>query len=366
MRKRMDVIRILILVFAVLIVAFLIGGGFYLFSASRKLRELKITPNFADTELNVGTEYTFNIEATPSKASVKKVEFICDDPTATFEAGDDGQAVLRTGSEGSVTVHLEYKGDISSNTLSFSVVDIAAREAAAAAEEQQRLEEEAAAAEAAAAEEAAAEVKEYVKLTGDNVNVRPGPSKDGDPLGKAKQGEIFEKVEEVEDWTHVIYNGQDGYLKTEFLTPATAEEANGGAADGEANVEEQPAEEQQTAEAKPEEKKEEKKEEAPAPVADADADAKKKAEEEAAAAQKALEDQLAKQAAEAAAAAAAAPAPAAGVVAYITCSDGVRVGLTQDMVNKIHAQWDFGGDAMELASHHSVGDLEAVIGPTIH
>lgn len=361
MRKRMDVIRILILVFAVLIVAFLIGGGFYLFSASRKLRELKITPNFADTELNVGTEYTFNIEATPSKASVKKVEFICDDPTATFEAGDDGQAVLRTGSEGTVTLHLEYKGDISSNTLSFSVVDIAAREAAAAAEEQKRLEEEAAAAEAAAAEEAAAEVKEYVKLTGDNVNVRPGPSKDGDPLGKAKQGEVFEKVEEVEDWTHVIYNGQDGYLKTEFLTPATAEEANGGATEeGEAIVEEQPAEEQQTAEAKPEEKKEEKKEEA-APVADADADAKKKAEEEAAAAQKALEDQLAQQAA-----AAAAATPAAGVVAYITCSDGVRVGLTQDMVNKIHAQWDFGGDAMELASHHSVGDLEAVIGPTIH
>ena len=246
MRKQNSIIRILIFVFAALIALLVIGGGIYLFAASRSLKAISLQPDFAETSLEVGTQYTFSISATPSKASVKKATCVVDDPTSSFELNDDGKAVLTTGmNEGNVTVYVECKG-IKSQVLTYSIVDSVARaqaEAAAQAEAQKQAEEEAA---AQAEAEAAAVAKKYVKATGDNVNVRSTNSTDGDVLGKAKKGEMFEKVEDVDDWTHIMYNGQDGYMKTEFLTEISEEEYNQG-----------PTEE--TAETKTEEKKEEKK-----------------------------------------------------------------------------------------------------------
>ncbi|MBR1451112.1 MAG: SH3 domain-containing protein [Lachnospiraceae bacterium] len=246
MRKQNSIIRILIFVFAALIALLVIGGGIYLFAASRSLKAIALQPDFAETSLEVGTQYTFSISATPSKASVKKATCVVDDPTSSFELNDDGKAVLTTGmNEGNVTVYVECKG-IKSQVLTYSIVDSVARaqaEAAAQAEAQKQAEEEAA---AQAEAEAAAVAKKYVKATGDNVNVRSTNSTDGDVLGKAKKGEMFEKVEDVDDWTHIMYNGQDGYMKTEFLTEISEEEYNQG-----------PTEE--TAETKTEEKKEEKK-----------------------------------------------------------------------------------------------------------
>ena len=246
MRKQNSIIRILIFVFAALIALLVIGGGIYLFAASRSLKAISLQPDFAETSLEVGTQYTFSISATPSKASVKKATCVVDDPTSSFELNDDGKAVLTTGmNEGNVTVYVECKG-IKSQVLTYSIVDSVARaqaEAAAQAEAQKQAEEEAA---AQAEAEAAAVAKKYVKATGDNVNVRSTNSIDGDVLGKAKKGEMFEKVEDVDDWTHIMYNGQDGYMKTEFLTEISEEEYNQG-----------PTEE--TAETKTEEKKEEKK-----------------------------------------------------------------------------------------------------------
>ena len=246
MRKQNSIIRILIFVFAALIALLVIGGGIYLFAASRSLKAIALQPDFAETSLEVGTQYTFSINATPSKASVKKATCVVDDPTSSFELNDNGKAVLTTGmNEGNVTVYVECKG-IKSQVLTYSIVDSVARaqaEAAAQAEAQKKAEEEAA---AQAEAEAAAVVKKYVKATGDNVNVRSTNSTDGDVLGKVKKGEMFEKVEDVEDWTHIMYNGQDGYMKTEFLTEISEEEYNQG-----------PTEE--TSETKTEEKKEEKK-----------------------------------------------------------------------------------------------------------
>jgi hypothetical protein len=245
-RKQNSIIRILIFVFAALIALLVIGGGIYLFAASRSLKAIALQPDFAETSLEVGTQYTFSISATPSKASVKKATCVVDDPTSSFELNDDGKAVLTTGmNEGNVTVYVECKG-IKSQVLTYSIVDSVARaqaEAAAQAEAQKQAEEEAV---AQAEAEAAAVAKKYVKATGDNVNVRSTNSTDGDVLGKAKKGEMFEKVEDVDDWTHIMYNGQDGYMKTEFLTEISEEEYNQG-----------PTEE--TTETKTEEKKEEKK-----------------------------------------------------------------------------------------------------------
>ena len=217
MRKQNSIIRILIIVFAALIAILVIGGGIYLFSASKKLKNISLQPDFSETSLEVGTQYTFTIVTTPSKASIKKATCTVDDPTSSFEISD-------------------------------SIVDSVARaqaEAAAQAEAQQKAEEEAA---AAAEAEAAATLKKYVKSTGDDVNIRSTNSTDGDVLGKAKKGDMFEKVEDVDDWTHIMYKGQDGYMKTEFLTEISEEEYNEGPT-------EEPAEE------KKDEKKDEKKEE---------------------------------------------------------------------------------------------------------
>lgn len=248
MRKQNSIIRILIIVFAALIALLVIGGGIYLFSASKKLKSISLQPDFAETSLEVGTQYTFTIVTTPGKASIKKATCTVDDPTSSFEINDNGKAVLTTGmNEGNVTVYIECKG-IKSQILTYSIVDSVARaqaEAAAQAEAQQKAEEEAA---AAAEAEAAATLKKYVKSTGDDVNIRSTNSTDGDVLGKAKKGDMFEKVEDVDDWTHILYKGQDGYMKTEFLTEISEEEYNEGPT-------EEPAEE------KKDEKKDEKKEE---------------------------------------------------------------------------------------------------------
>ncbi len=309
MRRQNSIIRILILVFAVLIALVVIGGGIYLFSASKKLKAIALQPDFTETSLEVGTQYTFSIKATPSKASIKKAKCVVDDPTSSFEINGD-KAVLTTGmNEGTVTVYVECK-DQKSEVLTFSVVDSVARaqaEAAAQAEAQKAAEEEAKLAEEAAAE--AAELKKYVKSTGDDVNVRSTNSTDGDVLGKAKKGDMFEKVEDVEDWTHIIYKGQDGYMKTEFLTEISEEEYQEG-----------PTEEDKT-EAKEEEKKEENN-----TAEESQTQTKEEAEAKAAAdAAKAAED--AKKAEEEMQAAAAALAAAAASTPYTL--SGVPVTATQ-------------------------------------
>lgn len=352
MRKQNSIIRILIFVFAALIALLVIGGGIYLFAASRSLKAIALQPDFAETSLEVGTQYTFSISATPSKASVKKATCVVDDPTSSFELNDDGKAVLTTGmNEGNVTVYVECKG-IKSQVLTYSIVDSVARaqaEAAAQAEAQKQAEEEAA---AQAEAEAAAVAKKYVKATGDNVNVRSTNSTDGDVLGKAKKGEMFEKVEDVDDWTHIMYNGQDGYMKTEFLTEISEEEYNQG-----------PTEE--TAETKTEEKKEEKKtEEANNNENTENTEGQTQTKEEAEAkakadAEKQAAEELQKQQ-EALAAAAAAQA----ATTYNLCG----VNLTASQYHKILDMWKYatpnGTDEEAKAfheAHHSAADIQKII-----
>ena len=338
--KKNDIIRILILVFAVLIAALVIGGGIYLFTASKKVKALQITPDFTETELNINGQYSFTVSATPAKASIKKVDCIVDDPTATFEMEKDGKATLITGgSEGTVTVYIEYK-DIKSNVLTFQVVDQAAKaaaEAAAAAEAQ------------AAAEAEAASAKKYVQMTGDNVNVRAQNNTDCDILGKAKKGEMFEKVEDVDEWSHIMFNGQDGYIKSEFLTEITEEQflAGGTAA---------PAEEEKKEEKKEEEKKEEEKKEEQQPTQEVTPEASTDDAAKAAAEAQAQQELLAQAMAAAATAAPAATGslPASGPWTY----QGVT--FTANQVAHFHALWDYTGDAAEMVTHHSAGELQTV------
>lgn len=390
MRKKQDLIRLLCVVFAVLIVVVALGGGFYLYKLKNSIKELNLSADFSETELNVGTDYTFSVKATPEGASLKKLEYNVDDSSATFRESDDGKVVLHTGNEGTVSVYVQYK-DISSNVLTFAVVD---QEAKAMAEAQAQAEAEAAAqaAEAEALAQAEAEAAaaqaavQYVECTGDNVNVRPSNSTDGEPLGKAKMGEKFEKVEEIDDWTHIIYNGQDGYMKTEFLKEATdggdsAEASEGNdenAADNTTAEEpkqedtkkaEEPKTEKKTEQSaddvkKAEETKTEEKKAEETKIEEKKAEETKPAETETTAEDLKKAEETAKAAAEAATAAVAAAAPATGGTA-IYCKDGTCY-VTASQLQTIHATWDFAGDAIEMAGHHSIGELEAVVGPTQH
>ena len=351
-----NIIKILTIVFAGLIAILLIADVIMLVTRNGKIQTLSLNPDFMETELGVGSEYTFTVTASPEGASLKKVECVCDNPEVTFEMTEDGKAVLRTGfSEGTVTIYVSYKDDVKSDVKTYQIVDLAARAQAEAMAAEAAAAEEAALAEAeAAAMEEAAPAVTYVKMTGDNVNVRAQNNTDCEILGKAKKGDVFEKLDTVDDWTHIMFNGREGYIKSEFLTEASEDEANGGdTAAAETTTETNTT---ATTENKPEEKKEETK--TAEQIAQEQQAAQAKAAEEAAKAQAEAEA-----AAQAAAAQAAAAQAAMGTP--IHCTNGT-VLVTAAQLQKIHATWDFAGDAIEMAGHHSIGDLEAVIGPTIH
>ena len=83
----------------------------------------------------------------------------------------------------------------------------------------------------AAAELAAAATQ--VRCTGDNVNIRSQASTESDALGKTKVGDVYTRYEAMENgWSKIDYNGQEAYIKTEFLEDI-APEGEGAAEGGE-------------------------------------------------------------------------------------------------------------------------------------
>ena len=350
MRRQNSTVRILILVFAVLIAIVAIFDVAYYFIKKGQLKAITLQPEFTETSLEVGTQYTFKIVTEPGGASLKKAKAVVDDPTSSFEIRDD-QAILTTGmNEGNVTVYIECK-DLKSQVLTFPVVDLVARaqaEAAAAAEEEKKAAEAEAAA-AAEAEAAAAQMKKYVKSTGDDVNVRSTNSTDGDVLGKAKKGDMFEKVEDVDDWTHIMYKGQDGYMKTEFLTEISEEEFNQGPTE-EDKKEDEKKEEKKTEANAGEESQTQTKEEAEAKAA---ADAKKAEEEaaKAAADMEALQQQL---------------AAAAAAKSYTICGVAVTPTQYKNLCNAWRYAVNDGNATDEEVkayheAHHTAGDIQTII-----
>ena len=344
MRKQPDILKILIIVFAGLIAAFAVFAGIYLTTASKKLKAVELSPDFIETELEVGTQYNFTLKTTPAKASTKKLECVVDDPNCTFELAKNGKVTLTTGiNEGTVTVYVESKG-IKSQVLTFAVVDSVARaraEAEAAAAAQAEAEAQAAEAEAAEAE-AEAQTK-YVQCVAEDVRVRAQNNTDCDVLGKAKKGDTFEKVEDVDDWTHIIYQGQDGYMKTEFLQEISEEEAMAARETAVAEPEETKKEETK--------KEEEKKPDETQSKAEAEAKAAAAAAAEAEAAAAAAQAELEAQQALLAAAAAAGPT--------IECKDGPHT-FTQQQYNFIQGFWSYTGDWQGMAHKHTYDELKLI------
>lgn len=348
-KKRMR--QLLVMAAAVFILVIIVAAAVLVLKNIKKLKSITLTPNFAETELDVNQDYVFSIKGNPSKAKLKSLEYNVDDATATFEKGsEDGTAVLHTGAEGVVTVYIK-KDKIESNKITLQVVDQArkAEEEAAAAE--RAAEEARLAAEAAEATEEEASAATLVMVTGDNVRMRAEANTDCEIVRTCKQGETYERIESVDDWTKISYEGRECYIKTEFLKEVTAEEAESAKAEL-ANK----AEEKKTEEKKPEEKKEETKEEKK--------DEKKPEEQQqqadqAAADAAAAEAEQAKKDAEAAQAAAEEAAKAAAAAAgsvTINCSDG-PAQFSKAEYDYFVATWSYTGMADEMMGHHSAAEL---------
>ena len=96
------------------------------------------------------------------------------------------------------------------------------------AQNQQAELEAAAQAEAQAQADALAASATQVRCTGDNVNIRASASTDADSLGKTAVGDVYTRYEEMENgWSKIDYNGQEAYIKSEFLEPIETESAEG-------------------------------------------------------------------------------------------------------------------------------------------
>jgi len=73
-------------------------------------------------------------------------------------------------------------------------------------------------------EEEAETVVKTVRTT-DVVNVRASDSASADKLGKAQLGEEYELLEEKGNgWSKIMFEGEEAYIKTEYLEPAEVEE----------------------------------------------------------------------------------------------------------------------------------------------
>lgn len=334
-RKRTQLI--VTIVVAVLIVGLIIGG-FFVFRSLTALKSIQISPDFAEQELDIDTDYTFTVVTDPANASLKNAEYVADNGYATITVSETekGKFTLHTMAEGTITVVVrDWDTETESNSLTFDVVD-QARVAEEAAEAQAKAEAEAAAAAEAQAQaeaEAAAAAAEKYVITTDQVRVRATPSTDGEIVGLVASGTVLKKIEDAEDWTKLEFEDGEAYIKTEFLKEVTQEEAE----QAKAELEAQAQEEEEVKEA------ESKKEETSTATTAADtaaADAAKKAADDAAAL-------VAAQQAAAAAAAAASP--------YVWTYQGV--GFTQKEVDLFHSLWDYTGNYDEFVTHHTSAEL---------
>ena len=60
-------------------------------------------------------------------------------------------------------------------------------------------------------------VVQRVRMIKDNINVRSGPGTDYERLGSAYIGYDFELVEQLEEWTQIVYDGKTAYVYSEYV-----------------------------------------------------------------------------------------------------------------------------------------------------
>lgn len=206
-------------------------------------------PDYQD-EYDINTEIPVEISIQPEGAKTDNLRYIAADDTITFS-----EAGIVTGSEeGTYNIYIE-SGDIKSNTLTITVVDMEAREiaekeaeeAALKAAEEKRLAEEAALKEAEekqlaeeaaqaeaeqkAAEEAARKQAEAEKANlaaqettqmyaSSRLNVRSANNTNSEILGKLAVNDTVNVISTDGDWATILYNDNIAYVASSYLSSA--------------------------------------------------------------------------------------------------------------------------------------------------
>ena len=353
--KKKDKSRMILLAVIAAVVILLIVGGVVLAKSLKGVKSLTITPEFTEQELDVNQDYNISISADPANAKLSSLEYVIDNSAATFQSSDANanQAILHTTAEGTITISVKNK-KIESNTLSFTIVDQAAKAAQeqADAEAAQAEADALAAAESVSENETISENATELVMTTDTVKIRSTPSTDGEALDICKKYDTFNRYDETEDgWSRIDYNGTDAYIKSDYLVVTTEEEAAKA-------KEEAKAEEEKAAKEKEEQ---------------AQADAEKKQAEDAAnaaaqAAAAAASTSVSTDTAQAAAttatpAAATTPAVTSGTVSY-TDKNGATTTFTTEEWNYINSYWAYTGQAEYFVHKHTCAELHALYNAT--
>lgn len=136
-------------------------------------------------------------------------------------------------------IELDYNAAIESNeALSTAATnlknDINAKSQEILNAKAQEEMEAAAQAEAEAQAEAQEAASSQVKCTDDNVNIRASASTDAESIGKTKAGDVYTRYEKMENgWSKIDYNGQEAYIKSDYLEEIESSDGNSSDASGE-------------------------------------------------------------------------------------------------------------------------------------
>ena len=171
-------------------------------------------------QLEVNQDYIINIDGNPASVKLSDAQYVSDNTNvATFEQKDEAQATLHTITPGTVTIHVK-KSDIESNALTLNIIDSsiaqepAEQEAVITETTDQPIQEEVPVSE---------QPTEMVKAI-DVVNIRSQDNTDSDILGKSAVGDIFTRYETMDNgWSRIDYNGNEAYMKSEYLETYTGD-----------------------------------------------------------------------------------------------------------------------------------------------
>ena len=226
MRSNRRTNRILATVIALFVLVIVIVLMICLYRSMHKLKSVSLVPNFSETELKADTDYLFIIKTEPYNADIKSIKYNIDDPSSVFKAGTGPhKAELHTGGAGTITMYVNV-GDIESEKISFTVTDpfgVVEPEVEDTADAEPAG--EVTFSEAEAVTEPEPEPVKTVTVTGDNVRMRSEPNTDCEVVKTCSKGETYNLIEVTGEWTGVDNNGQECYIKTEFLEETVQEPA---------------------------------------------------------------------------------------------------------------------------------------------
>ena len=226
MRSNRRTNRILATVIALFVLVIVIVLMICLYRSMHKLKSVSLVPNFSETELKADTDYLFIIKTEPYNADIKSIKYNIDDPSSVFKEGTGPhKAELHTGGAGTITMYVNV-GDIESEKISFTVTDpFGVAETAVEDTEDAEPAGEEAVFETEAVTEPEPEPVKTVTVTGDNVRMRSEPNTDCEVVKTCSKGETYNLIEVTGEWTGVDNNGQECYIKTEFLEETVQEPA---------------------------------------------------------------------------------------------------------------------------------------------